>query len=610
MAGQKESVEFEISLDTSKASSAGKSAATALERLQASLQKSQTKYDELGRAMQKMQMSSSVNIEAWRKLEARHKAAGQQSESLKAKISRVKTEMSNSAAAERRVAQQKAFEAKIAGLKSGLAGLAGLLKTAALGLVAFGAAALVAATGVAVTLTTMALKFGDARWSELLHLEAVSKMYSVWGIVREKGAFVQAAIDKISDSSFQSREKIAGYAEELQKMGLRGQNLTNILEAMTLASTDGDEAAARYKSLALQAVYFGSSTAAVLKDAKARYQDLSDKMASGLGVQLRKLKDNVGRLFAGVNIEPFLRGLKQVTQLLSPVSATGKQIQQIFSYIFSNLFGSDIGSAADRIRDFVDNAIGYVLDLLLKLKAISQAGKGSFSDAVVSWLGDIAGKMYEYFSTNVAPAIIRIGLQLAWTFVKAFTVTIGQLLGRALADIGEFISNAATAGQTAGQGGLAAQQIAAMRESGANSAQGVADGINANKGAAIEAMGGLAADMKREFDRKLEIHSPSRLFFRESFQVPAGAALGIRAGAPAVRAAVNDTFNVHFPPPAQPFALPAPGPLPIASQSRGNVTVENLTVQAKSDDPQALAESVREALQRELEGTAIQLGAM
>lgn len=604
MAKADPSIEFEISLDANKAEQSGKKAADSLGRLEKALTAGQAKYNALGRAMKDIQKAENVDVGLLAKLAKQQHDVGNQLAQMRTRWVDLKDKVAATG-------PKVEMNSKL---------LAGYGKVAAITAVAVAALAAgflylgAKIAGSAIDLAKYVISVQDARRAELLHFEALSRVRSVWGLVFEKGQNVQQQIDRVSASSSVSRAQIAGYAESLQKAGVRGQNFADTLEAMSLAATTGSEAQVEaIAALARTTVYFGGSTKQVLNDAKARWKDISDRAAMGFGVQLLKLRESAGSLFRSVNIEPFLKAMKRLTELLSLQSQTGQALQQVFGDLFTAIFGQS-GQAADKIEVWVKKSVIWLQELTLEiLGLIRQAG--GIGPAFHQILGRISGAIGDLFINKIAPAIGRVVAAAIKAAIFGTTDVSAQVKVQAAKPREErswwsFLSS------TNVGGGSSAAVAAAMPQGfrlGENLMKGAAHGVKAATPEAVAAIGESADAMKAKFGQSFDMHSPSRFMARQAINIPLGAAVGVRQGIPAFRAAATDMYQA-FPP--QPAILP-PSPDDIGrvtsqitnNRHGGQVTIQQLTVQAPGPDARQMAESVREALARELEGMGIEMGA-
>ena len=605
MAKADPSIEFEISLDANKAELSGKKAADSLGRLEKALTSGQAKYNALGRAMKDIQKAENVDVGLLAKLAKQQHDVGENLAQMRTRWVGLKDKVSETSPKVEASSKLLASYGKIAGIT------AVAVAALAAGFLYLGAKI----AGSAIDLAKYVISVQDARRAELLHFEALSRVRSVWGLVFEKGQNVQQQIDRVSASSSVSRDQIAGYAESLQKAGVRGQNFADTLEAMSLAATTGSESQVEaIAALARTTVYFGGSTKQVLNDAKARWKDISDRAAMGFGVQLLKLRESAGSLFRSVNIEPFLKAMKRLTELLSLQSQTGQALQQVFGDLFTAIFGQS-GQAADKIEVWVKKSVIWLQELTLEiLGLIKQAG--GIGPAFHQILGKISGAIGDLFINKIAPAIGRMVASAIKAAIFGTADVSAQVKVQAAKPREERSGLWNLISSTNVGGGSSAAVAAAMPQGfrlGENLMKGAAQGVKSATPEAVAAIGESADAMKAKFGQSFDMHSPSRFMARQAINIPLGAAMGVRQGTPVFRESAVQMFRA-FPP--QPAILP-PSPDDIGrvtsqitnNRHGGQVTIQSLTVQAPGPDARQMAESVREALARELEGMGIEMGA-
>lgn len=621
----KESVEFEITLDSSGVAASAKSSADGLTRLESAIKKSQAEYTRLGKAMKDLQKGSSVDVELMRKLQAQHRAAGDRIAGLTTRTMAYRSEMrhSNRVSSESsswlsrlREGSSKLSSEGLAPARGGVKGLfsnmlaANLVSgalTSALSALARGA------TSAASTIFRLAIANTDARRSELIHLEAMSKLYSVWGVVRETGGQVQQIIDDIAETSASGRSKLAGFAGQLQNMGMRGQNLADTLDAMgIIAATQGDEYAQRFAAMAQSTVVFGGSVKRMTDDVRARLGGLAQREAMGFSTQISKAKDNVAALFAGVNLTPFLAGLQKVLALFSQTSSTGRALKQLLSGLFSILFGQ-ADQASSSIKNFVQDSVISLQELVLSFLRAGKTGPGAFSEIVLTHAERMASQIWprvlpvilsgintlaSRILPRVATALEPVGAEIA----KGIGIGLANAAGSILVNVLTLIlsKDALMIGVVAGLLGDA------FRALGMDVAGGIAAGIQDGAVRVLEAVVNLGAAIKEKFKNFLGIHSDSVVFKGEAKFISTGVATGIRSGFPAIRRATSDMVQV---PSMTAQGVLAGGRLGGGGRG-GSVTIANLTVNAGGSDAHSIALDIRAEIERVLEGAAIQMGAV
>lgn len=452
----------------------------------------------------------------------------------------------------------------------GKAGLAG----AALVVVAAVAAAVVAIGAAVVALGRLGLAASDARRSEMLHLEGLTKTINYYGIAAGKASDLQAAIDRVSSTSAMGRGEIAGYSEQLYKMGLRGGNLSKALEATAIvASTQGDAAAQSFMGMAAGAGAVGQSVDKLADRVKSRLGGIAERQAMSLGVQMSKLRENVTRIFDGVKIEGFLRELNIVTGLFSQNAAVGKALKTIFEALFNPIFGGAEG-AGMAVKRFIQGAVIGVLQLTIMFLTARNRIRDAF-----------AGLTFRQFDW------LNIALNVGGAAAIGLAIALGVVVAAAAALAYPFIALAAA---------ITAAMSIDLASAGSSMIDGLVMGIFKGSSKLIDSVKSLAASAKNAFTSALGIQSPSKVFRTYGVFTAEGAAEGIEAGSPDVQAAAANMVSV-------PAAQEPKGGGGVGRG--GTITIQNLNVTAGGGDARSLAQSIKLELERILEGTAINMGA-
>ncbi len=253
--------------------------------------------------------------------------------------------------------------------------------------VAAAVVALTAATVAAIgALTAYGIAQADARRSELLRLEGLSKTRNYWlaaaGFrqVADKASFLQGVVDQVSDTVALGREKIVDYASGLYRAGLRAGNLQAALEGVSIvAATQGDAAAEAWKGWALGAAMTGQSVRALANDVKARLGGIAARQLLSLDVQTRKLKENLTRIFAGVRLDKMLDGISKVTELFSQSTASGRALA-VLAETMLNPIAEAIGSTGPIAKDFFRGMILMAQELVIRILETRLWFKKTFGD--------------------------------------------------------------------------------------------------------------------------------------------------------------------------------------------------------------------------------------
>jgi hypothetical protein len=342
------------------------------------------------------------------------------------------------------------------------AGAAGALVAVVVVLVAIAAAAVVAA----FALTSFALAAADASRSSRLLANAASG-------VADGGEGMTRVIDDVANKSPLAREKIAELARAMEIAKLRGRDMQNALEATATASSAvGDAAGAAFKSIAERAQFarrflltkadlagtgvefaevaaslakaMGTSVAAattliqqggvsVAKGLEAMNAAVQAKFGKtvaaqmlSVSTQMAKLKENFGRLFDGINIEPFLEGLKTITDLFSQNTVTGVALKTLFKSIFEPLAEASAG-LFPIISAFMRGMVIAALSAYVAYLKVSAAIKEAFGGDSASKIDWIKTAMYAGMI-----AVVAIGAALTALVVIIALVAAGMIIMTAI----------------------------------------------------------------------------------------------------------------------------------------------------------------------------------
>lgn len=447
---------------------------------------------------------------------------------------------------------------------------------AVFGLATAGAAALVsfaaAAVSAAVALSRFALAAADARRSEMLHLEGLTTLRNVYGVAAGRASDLVAAIDRVSDASALSRGEISGMAESLYRSGLRGANLADALNGLSLAqSVQGDRGAARFRALAVSIARTGGSVRALAQDYQNRLGPIARRQALSLERQSERLRESLGRIFGDVHIEGFLEGLHDVLNLFSQSTSSGRALRTLAGAIFSPLFDS----------------VGRGSPLVVRLIQGMIIG-GQRITIVFLRLRHVLAAPFRQLHAEVDP--LRT------------TIAVIDTLGLALLGVAVVVSRLAYTWQALrSQIPDLASLFTRWRSAGVSLIDGFVEGILSGPDRVRSAIAGVASSATDSLRSALGIHSPSRVFAGLGRQIPRGFAEGVddESGV-AARATERMGGDAES---------GASGPNRRAAGAV-SVSVGEVHVHVANDaQAQDITRSIREELSTMLEGVGIELGA-
>lgn len=568
MADEVARVAFE--LDTSGMVAGAKAGESSLSALQDQLEQDTQAVSDLQKAIRLLRGATSANAETIDEMKKRLTAAKNSMGSTASQIVQMGGNLTKSKKEETKSWKEYlsatgrapgmfgslARTARVAAGSLGKAGLYGALILAGVAL-----AALPFAVGGAVAaLTKLAAGFRDARRSEMIMLEGMTRRRYWWGYIPGKASEVQAAIDSVSDATATGRDKIAEYARTLYRAGLRGGDLSSMLEAVSMkASVQGEEAAERFMGMAYGARMLGVSVKQMADTAKARLQDLNAKQIIGFNVQIRKLRENLPRLFDTVNIEGFLGGMRKVTELFSLSTVNGEALQHAIGNLFSIITGQSSSSAnvfRDMIRGMVIGLQHFTIKML-DLEMLWLRFKKQYRDMLnvdPFKVGISASEiMYSalmvtfYAAIGVAAAFTAIGAgaDYAWKgsvlLAKVMIVSFGAAAAAVAGFVAFIISPLLAIGYLAVK--VADSWRKNWKSGGKAIVQGIIEGIKSDFEAAKKAVVELGGSLKNWFKESLGIKSPSKEFRIAARAIPQGTALGVKDEQQAPRLAVQNMVS-------------------------------------------------------------------
>lgn len=466
--------------------------------------------------------------------------------------------------------------------------------------IAAGLTALVAATVVAIgKLTAYGIAQGDARRSELLRMEGLTKIRSYYGLAAGNAKEMQAAIDRVAASSAASRSEIAGYSDELYRMGLRGDNLSQALEGVAIKSTvQGEAAAHAFAGWAAGAALTGQSVKRLADNVKSRLGGIAQKQMASLTVQAMKQKESFDALFSGLNIEKFVNAKKTVSDLLSQTTNSGKAIKALLTGLVQPIV--DMATKSQPlIKRFFQGMIQEALILDIQWLRLKIAFKRAFAQPDV---------LKGIDKTTVA---LKAGKVVVWSIAAALAFAAGAMIAFAwpvllagaaiwgLVEIGEDLYQLWDEIDWAGLGTAIGD--------------GIVNGVKSAWDAVVNVTTELADAVWSSFKAKLGIHSPSTVFARLGLAIPQGVAVGVERGSPSVQSAVDDMIDVpRSPGPATGGVAPVGGGA-AGKLGGGDQTFNfgDIYVSGAKDAPSAKtqAQDFLRELENALEGVGIQLGA-
>lgn len=312
--------------------------------------------------------------------------------------------------------------------------------------------------GVVIGVISKGISAAGAYRDELLKLEGATK-----GSV-EAGKALQATITAVSSGSALARDKITDYALQLEKTKLKGAELQNALEAMSIAgSAGGDAAAQAFLKTVEAAKASGASVDALSAKMKAQLGGVAAEQALSLSVQFSKLKEDITAAFSGADLEPLLKGIHSILSLFSQTSAGGREMKASITDFVNSAIGAFLHAAIAVVKLYTAVRSNAVAWYTLKAAAIGIVALFVLFAAVV---GAVIGVFVAFAAALAAPFVILIAalkanydiVAGAWERIKsAFSAARAWLSSLSLSSIGTaIIAGLANGIRSAGTAVLAA----------------------------------------------------------------------------------------------------------------------------------------------------------
>jgi hypothetical protein len=205
-------------------------------------------------------------------------------------------------------------------------------------------------------------------------------------VATARGESAANSIKSIAEASGNAQKFLIGARDRFGEfLSLKGTGIkaADLYQAYSKASGKSIDESKRLLKQGLVPLKTGLEALAIAADTKLGGVAVRQMMS--LSNQAELLQSNISKLFTGANIEPFLAGLKTVTDLFSQDSVTGYVLRRVFTEAFTK-----IATLAGLVFPYVAAAIkGVVAGVLIFANVAKQAyaaisnafGGGSMSKA-------------------------------------------------------------------------------------------------------------------------------------------------------------------------------------------------------------------------------------
>ncbi len=370
--------------------------------------------------------------------------------------------------------------------------------------------------------------------------DAVKSIATVESVIKGAGSKIESIVSKAAqtDKFELNPRKLLGtgiqlsvlYAELAKRTGKGVKEVENLLKKGKIKAADGINA--------LSAVI------------DKKFGALAKKQAMDFGVQMQRLRDNIGKLFADVDTGPFLDGLSRIVDLFDQANPSGKALRDVLKATFDGLF-----RAADVVIPYVElGLLGLELIALKLLNAFKpvakQLGLTFGGDAlskqeamsktlllVADGIGKVAGWLGEIMAKK--PAID--GLIQGFSLLLAPVIWVAKMLANVTAAL--FLLGVAVTAAGAWLLGLGQMAV----EAGTNFVAGLINGITGSAGRLVESVKSMGTSALNAFKQTFGIASPSKVMMKMGDYLTLGVAAGIDRSAPVANDNMRDMLSVTPP---------------------------------------------------------------
>jgi len=567
-----ETAKFALELEDG-ISSSSESAENALQSLQSQIDSDTKALAQMKKAMRQMQAAGSVDIDAYRKLNAEidstQNSIGKARAAFvnlggdfskigkKVKKDKIKPELETPKGLDDFAQAMGTLPNPLAKTTGGIAGLhtkiiglsatVGVFATAVLSVVAILTvlvAVLAAVTVATLKATAAILKYAaaqaDAMRSERLRLEGLGTLRRWMRLTGKDAAQMSESINRVSETVPLARSDIAGYGSELHRLGIRGRAAESALEALSLAqAVQGDRGRQRMMMLVRMAGHSEGAMANLAARVRKELGGVAARQMMSLSMISVKLKESFQAIFSGVNIEPLLSMLYRLSQLFSRNSDSGRALRAIMTALLGP-FIRELGTATNAIEWFAKELVILALKAAIAFVRLRNYITRALGEGIIGKILKSKQSMEIFHIALITIGIAAVGL------VAIIGVFIFLLIGAVTPLV--LIAIAMYKGAQAGRK-YADQIIVAIKtmqqmkteavQFGADLINGIIEGLGTGVVRLRAAIANVARQTTKAFRDTLGIRSPSRVFAQFGLAIPQGVSQGIDRGAPAASSSAS-----------------------------------------------------------------------
>lgn len=566
--------EFALALEDG-ISASSESAKDALQSLQAQIDKDSKALTQMKKAMRQIQAGSSVDVAAYRKLKGEIDATQNSIGKARSSFINLGGDFSKTGKKAKKVkfepsvGKPKGFNEMLSATESlpgplakaskgvsgvrsmiaGFVGAVGLGTAAVLGIIAALAALVVVLAAVAaatakatIELLKYAAAQADAVRSERLRLQGLGTIRRWMRLTAKDSEQMSESIDRVSESVPLARSQIAGYAQELHRLGIRGRGAEYALEALSLAqAVQGDFGRQRLMRLVRGAGHSEEAMRNLAERVRKELGGIAGGQMRALGMIAMKLKESFQALFKGVNITPLLDGLFELSDLFKQSTQTGRALKEIMEVLLEPLI-DEIGTALPSLQGMFEQLVIWALEIAIVVMDVRIAIRRAFGSNILKRITKMV-----LSANNVR--VVLIALSLVVAVLAAGVVFLGLVV---IGLLTPFLLVAWAMYRGYQEIRRLHSAILGLRKffepswwaaAGRSIIDGIITGLRSGVARLGNAVREVASGAMGSFREALGIHSPSAVFAQFGLAIPQGVAEGVERGSSEAIGAVGNMVS-------------------------------------------------------------------
>ena len=407
---------------------------------------------------------------------------------------------------------------------------------------------LVAVAAATVKATAALLKYaaaqGDALRSERLRLEGLGTLRRWMRLTSKDAGEMSESISRVAETVPLARSQIAGYGQELHRIGIRGRAAESALEALSLAqAVQGDFGRQRLMMLVRMSGHSEKAMARLAHRVRNELGGTAAMAMRSLTMLSTKLKESLQALFADIDLESLLTGLQRLGRLFSQTTESGRALRAILTALLGPLI-DELGGLAPAIEYAFKELVILALRGAIALLRLRNTAWQAFGSGVIGRMLRSKGAMETLHVVLISLGVVAVALAIG------IVILANTILG-ALAPILAFSAAVYYGYQSAVRLHTYIMRLAesfgksagGWQAAGRNIITGLVKGLRSGVTQLREAITGVANDAMGAFQEALGISSPSRVFARFGLAISQGVAEGVDSGAPEATGAARDMVS-------------------------------------------------------------------